>query len=128
MPQAQSRPAAVQRWIAPVLLLGIAVGLAPLWWEYRLPLAIATITPWRDSGGALMVPAASVRPAMPGGRVAGEAMVFVIEDGVARARRVRVGSVGPAVVEIREGLGDRAVIAADPPAALEDRHRVAAAR
>jgi multidrug efflux pump subunit AcrA (membrane-fusion protein) len=105
--------------MAPALLLGIAAGLGPLWWEYRTP-AVATVSPWRDAGGALLVPAASVRAAG-----AGEAVVFVIEDGVARARRVRLGSVGPAVVEIREGLGERAVIAADPPAELEDRHRMA---
>jgi hypothetical protein len=121
--QARSRPAPVRRWLAPVLLLGIAVGLAPLWWEERLRLSVATITPWRDAGGALMVPAAAVRPA--GVADAGEAVVFVIEDGVARARQVRVGRVGPAVTEIREGLGERAVIAADPPRGLEDRRRVA---
>lgn len=130
MPQARSRPAAALRWLAPALLLGIAGGLAPLWWEVTAPPHIVTARPWRDAQGALLVPAAAVRPAGAGAReivASGEGVVFVLERGVVRVTRVRLGAVSHDVVEIAGGLAEQVLIAANPPRGLEDRHRVAAA-
>lgn len=120
MPQARSRRTGPRRWLAPVLLLGIALGLAPLWWREAGPPRIDTVMPWRDPGGALMVPAAAVRHG-----AAGEALVFVIEDGVPRPVRVVLGTVGPESVVVSAGLRDGTMVAANPPPALTDRRRVA---
>src|SRR5687768_11232591 len=93
------------RWLAPVLLLAIVAGLAPLWWEVTAPPVLATVRPWRDAAGVLLLPSASVRPPGPLGRVepAGAASVFVIHDGVARLVPVRLGAVRADAVEVHEG-------------------------
>jgi multidrug efflux pump subunit AcrA (membrane-fusion protein) len=103
-----------------VLLLGIALGLAPLWWREAGPARLETVMPWRDPGGALMVPAAAVRRGS-----AGEALVFVIQEGVPRPVRVVLGTAGPESVVILTGLRDGTVVAANPPPALMDRRWVA---
>jgi len=124
------RRAGAARWVAPALLFAIVVGLAPLWWEVTAPPILLTARPWRDTAGTLLVPTAAVRPPGPGlnGRLvtAGTATVFVIQDGVARLTPVRLGVVGAEAVEIRDGLAEAALIVANPPRGLEDRHRVVA--
>ncbi len=128
MQPARSRPAPALRWLAPVLLLAIVIGLAPLWWQVTAPPILATARPWRDGSGVLRVPFAAVRPVGPGPDrklvAAGPANVFVIEDGVARLTPVHLGAVEAQSVEIRDGLADAALIIANPPRGLEDRHRV----
>ncbi len=46
--------------------------------------------------------------------------VWLVEDGLARRRAVRVGVYGEGMVEIREGLSDGEVVILDPPEGLED--------
>jgi membrane fusion protein, multidrug efflux system len=50
--------------------------------------------------------------------------VFVIEDGVARARLVTTGKRGPDVIEVLSGLSDGENVISPPPAALADGARV----
>jgi hypothetical protein len=116
------------RWVAPALLLAIVLGLAPLWWEVTAPPELSTVQARRDAGGALLVPAAALRPPGHLARVeeAGEAVLFVVRDGVARLTRVRLGARRDDAVEVREGLEDTAMVLANPPRGLEDRHRVKA--
>ena len=123
---AETRPPRFPRWLAPALLLAIVAGLAPLWWEVTAPLTLATTKPWRDAAGILMVPVASVRPSAPQGRLeaAGAANLFVVRDGIARLTRVQLGALHDAAVEVRDGLEDAALVVANPPRGLEDRHRV----
>ena len=121
MPQARSRRTGPRRWLAPVLLLLMALGLAPLWWRDWGPPRIETVTPWRDPGGTLMVPAAAVRQ-----RDGGTAVVFVIDGGVPQPVPVVLGTAGQDSVVVLSGLRDGAVVAANPPPALTDRRRVAA--
>ena len=129
MQKAGSRPddrrSRLPRWLAPALLLSIAAGLAPLWWEVTAPPSLAVARPWRDPAGTLMVPAAAVRPRGQHGRVeaAGVASLFVVRDGVAVLTRVELGAVRADGVEVRGGLEDAALLVADPPRGLEDRHR-----
>lgn len=120
-------PSARARWLAPALLLAIVAGLAPLWWEVTAPPLLATVRPRRDAAGALLVPAASLRPAGALGQVAasGPASLFVVRDGVARLTPVRLGALHGEAVEVREGLEETALVVANPPRGLEDRHRVA---
>ncbi len=115
------------RWLAPALLLAIVAGLAPLWWEVTAPPLLATVRPRRDPAGALLVPAAALRPSGPLGKLvaAGPATLFVVRDGVARLTPVRLGALHGEAVEVREGLEDTALVIANPPRGLEDRHRVA---
>jgi len=115
------------RWAAPALLLVIAAGLAPLWWEVTSPPLLAIALPWRDAAGVLLVPADAVRAQGPQGRLAapGPGNVFVIKNGVARLTRVRLGVLRDGAVEVHEGLEESAVVVANPPRGLEDRHRVA---
>ena len=74
----------------------------------------------------LMVPVASVRPSAPQGRLeaAGAANLFVVRDGIARLTRVQLGALHDGAVEVRDGLEDAALVVANPPRGLEDRHRV----
>ncbi len=115
------------RWVAPALLLAIAAGLAPLWWEVTSPPVLATARPWRDTAGVLLVSADAVRAQGPQGRLQapGPANLFVIKNGVARLTPVRLGALRDGAVEVREGLEEAAVVVANPPRGLEDRHRVA---
>jgi len=115
------------RWLAPALLLAIVAGLAPLWWEVTAPPVLATVRPRRDSTGALLVPTAALRPPGPLGHLvpAGPASLFVVRDGVARLTRVRLGALHGDAVEVHEGLEETALVVANPPRGLEDRHRVA---
>ena len=115
------------RWIAPVLLLAIAAGLGPVWWEMTAPPVLPVVHPWRDAAGALLVPSDAVRPQGRGGRVepAAPASLFVVQDGLARLTPVRLGAVRPDAVEVREGLAEAAQVVVNPPRSLEDRHRVA---
>ena len=125
--QDDAKHARVPRWLAPALLLAIVAGLAPLWWQVTAPPKLATARPWRDGAGALLVPAAAVRPQGPQGRLqaAGPANLFVVRDGVARLTRVQLGAVRADGVEVRAGLEDAALLVANPPIGLEDLHRVA---
>ena len=88
------------------------------------PPAVGTARPWRDAGGALVVPRASVRNMPPNNGLPGGPHVFRVEDGVVRRIRVELGTIHPDSVEIRAGLAEGVVIAANPPRGLEDRHRV----
>jgi hypothetical protein len=114
------------RWLAPALLLAIVAGLAPLWWEVTAPPLLTIVRPRRDAAGALLVPAAALRPPRPLEQVAasGPASVFVVRDGVARLTPVRLGALHGEAVEVREGLEETALVVANPPRGLEDRHRV----
>jgi len=103
-----------------MLLLAITLGLAPLWWQEAGPAHIETVKPWRDPGGALMVPAAAVRQ-----DAGGEAVVFVVDEGLARPVRVVLGAAGLDSVVVIAGLRDSVLVAANPPPALSDRRRVA---
>ncbi len=126
-PPDEVRSRRLPRWLAPVLLLAIVAGLAPLWWEVTAPPTLATAKPWRDATGTLMVPVAAVRPFGPQGKLeaAGAANLFVVRDGVARLTRIQLGAVHESAVEVRDGLEDAALVVANPPRGLEDRHRIA---
>ncbi len=115
------------RWLAPALLLALVAGLAPLWWEVTAPPLLAVVRPRRDATGALLVPAAALRPPGPLGQLApaGPASLFVVRDGVARLTPVRLGALHGEAAEVREGLEETALVVANPPRGLEDRHRVA---
>ena len=65
----------------------------------------------RRATDAVLVPPAAVRE---GGRV------FVVEEGRARARAVRLGVQGPQAVEVRSGLLAGEVVVLDPPPGLGD--------
>ncbi len=130
---AGSRPDAspqlrLPRWVAPVLLLVIVAGLAPLWWEVTAPPTLTVATPWRDPAGTLMVPTAALRPRGHQGRIeaSGVASLFVVRNGVAVLTRVELGGLRADGVEVRHGLEDAALLIADPPRGLEDRHRISA--
>ena len=73
-----------------------------------------------------MIPVAAVRPSGPQGRLeaAGAANLFVVRDGIARLTRVQLGALHDEAVEVRDGLEDAALVVANPPRGLEDRHRV----
>lgn len=66
---------------------------------------------------AVLVPAGAVR----------DGRVWVLEDGVVRARRVTAGSRGNGRVEIRSGLEAGAAVVVDPPEGLTDGDKVRAA-
>jgi HlyD family secretion protein len=53
--------------------------------------------------------------------------VFVVEDGRARLRRIRVGISGRGAVQVLDGLQDGDSVIVDPPANLTDGARVRAA-
>ena len=125
-PPDEARPRRFPRRLAPALLLAIVAGLAPLWWEVTAPPTLVIAKPWRDATGSLMVPAAAVRAFGPQGKLeaAGAANLFVVRDGVARLTRIQLGALHDGVVEVRGGLEDAALVVANPPRGLEDRHRV----
>lgn len=89
---------------------------------YRVRLALPDDTPLligmtveanivlREDPAAVLVPGSAVR----------EGRVFLVQDGIARARPVRPGVQGPRMTEIREGLrpGERIIL--NPPAGLAD--------
>ena len=127
-PPDKAHPPRLPRWLAPAVLLAIVAGLAPLLWEVTAPPNLATAKPWRDATGSLMVPAAAVRAFGPQGKLeaAGAANLFVVRDGVARLTRVQLGALHDGAIEVRGGLEDAALVVADPPRGLEDRHRVGA--
>ncbi len=54
--------------------------------------------------------------------------VWIVEDGHARRRDVRVGVYGDALVEVLDGLADGEVLISDPPASLADGDPVRARR
>lgn len=115
------------RWLAPALLLAIVAGLAPLWWEVTAPPLLTVIRPRRDASGALLVPAAALRPPTPLGQLAqaGPANLFVVRDGVVRLTPVRLGALYGEAFEVRKGLEETALVVANPPRGLVDQHRVA---
>ena len=125
-PPAKVRPPRFPRWLAPALLLAIVIGLAPLWWEVTAPPNLATAKPWRDATGNLMVPAAAVRAFGPQGKLkaAGAANLFVVRDGMVRLTRIQLGAMHDGAIEVRDGLEDAALVVANPPRGLEDRHRI----
>ncbi|MCC6720185.1 MAG: hypothetical protein IT555_20090, partial [Acetobacteraceae bacterium] len=133
MPTVRARPDTeaaprLRRWLAPALLLAIAAALAPLWWRATAPPTLATVRPWRDPAGRLLVPATSLRPPFPARRVEapGAATLFVLRDGRARITRVQLGTLHGGVAEVRAGLDDTALLIAAPPFGLEDMHPVTA--
>lgn len=122
MQQTQPRPdVRRRRWLAPLLLFLMAALLGPAWWIATAPPPLVTIRPWRDTTGALVVPPDAVRTAPHQTDIA---HVFIIREGVARRTEVSLGAIRPDSVEIRAGLTESALIAANPPRGLADRHRV----
>lgn len=89
---------------------------------YRVRLALPDDTPLligmtveanivlRETADAVLVPGSAVR----------DGRVFVVEDGVARARTVRLGVQGPRQTEIREGLVAGTPVILNPPPGLAD--------
>ena len=111
------------RWLAPVLLLlGAVLGM--VWWEVTAPPPIGVAHPWHDGSGALLVPYSAVRNVDADRGLPGPPYVFVIVGGMVRRTPVRLGVVTTETIEIRDGLDTDALIAANPPRGLEDRHKV----
>ncbi|MGQ0665031.1 MAG: efflux RND transporter periplasmic adaptor subunit, partial [Pseudomonadota bacterium] len=96
--------------------------------SYRVRVALPADTPLRigmtteinvivrRAEDVLLVPAG----ALAGGRV------FVVEEGIARARGVRTGIVGRTMVEITDGLSEGELVVVGPPERLGDGMRVRA--
>lgn len=64
----------------------------------------------RETRDARLVPAKAVR----------DGAVWVIDNGVARRRTVKVGTIGDKLAEIRDSLDEDAMVVVDPPARLAD--------
>lgn len=120
-------PPRLLRWVAPALLLAIAVGLSPLWWAATAPPHLPVIAAQRDARGTLLVPTSALRPPSPHARLepAGPATIFVVRDGRAHLTPIRLGQLLPTTAEVRDGLDASARIIANPPRGLENRHRIA---
>lgn len=65
----------------------------------------------RAEENALLIPEAAV---------AEDEMVWLVEEGVARRRKVELGIYGQGMVEVRYGLSDEDVLILDPPPELRD--------
>ena len=55
---------------------------------------------------------------------AGAANLFVVRDGMVRLTRIQLGAMHDGAIEVRDGLEDAALVVANPPRGLEDRHRI----
>lgn len=94
----------------------------PVQKTYRVRIALPPTTPLligmttetnivlREEARAVLAPASAVR----------DGAVFTIEQGRARRQPVRLGVQGPAMVELREGIGAGVMVIANPPAGLAD--------
>ena len=76
----------------------------------RIGMTVESNIVLREAADAVLVPAAALR----------EGRIFVVQDGVARLRAVRIGVQGPRMIEIREGLAAGETVLLDAPASLAD--------